>query len=254
MISELKKLLTWQNALATFLPLILMPLMGLFIVTRQASFTDYYQLFFQVTSNTPAFAFPFIFTAMYAAKMNNERKNSYLAYVHIRIDLKTYYRAKIKVAALVGLLAGFLFVAIPALFTLYIAPRTGLISINPISGPAPAIEYFKSIIELGPLKFTLLYSLWIGINGAAYSAFAQLIVIKVKHTVLALFGTTIFYLSLELLTRLVAPLRIYSPMHTLFPFGTTVSIPNWALLVPLALVITISTIIGSRILNKPVEV
>ncbi|QBO35966.1 hypothetical protein EQG49_05580 [Periweissella cryptocerci] len=254
MISEINKLLNLKNILITIALILIMPVINLIILTPKNAYTNYYQFFLDVTGNVVALSFPLIITVVYAVKMTNEKRNSYLAYVQMRTELKKYYLTKLKVAALIGFGAGFLYVFIPTIFTLYLAPQMGLVYIDHLNPQMTIFEPFNTIVNLGKFPFIFIYSLWLGINGVAYSVLAQLLVLRISNIFVAFFSTTILYVLFELLTQAIPFLNAYSPINTLFPYSSTVNIAWWVLLVPLLLIILSSTILSRGILNAKIEI
>lgn len=243
MLSELKKVAQPKSLLNIIGITALIPIINILIVAPSYAFNNYFEVFFRATGNIAALSFPLILTAVFAIRMFQEKKNAYLAYVEMRINLKQYYLNKVFVATVVGFFVGMIYVLIPALISFVIAPLTKLIPLQLGVKPTAISEPFNYFVKLGVVPFVLIYALWVGLAGAIYSFFAQVIAISVKNVFLGFFGTTLFYLVFEVFTQLIPNLRAVSPVNTLFPFSSWANTSVWVLFMPLLFVLAISAII-----------
>lgn len=186
--------------------------------------------------------FPMLLVPLYASSYADEKKDNYLQYVRPRTILSKYVLAKGLVNAILTFAVAFLMIFIPFLFIQYIDPMIGYIHyetefLNPVS-----IGTFEVIAEKSVLLYGIVYSLWVGINGALYVTIAYLLTICLKNKFVALSMPFLWWFIMTFVTAVLS-IDEFSPMYTVFPFSITAQ-PIWTIFVPFtSLILIMATLI-----------
>lgn len=222
-----------------FLPLIIiLPIMNGSYVFHRAI-----DVHAQLLTNSPIpLLFPILLVPLYAGSYANEKKDNYLQYVKPRAILSDYVLAKGFVNAVLTFVVVFLMIFIPFLFIQYIDPLISYIHyeteyLNPVS-----IGTFEVVAQKSVLLYGIVYSFWVGINGALYMTIAYLLTICLKNKFVALSMPFLWWFVMNFVT---AVLRIerFSPVCTVFPFSITAQ-PIWTIFVPfIVLILIMATLI-----------
>lgn len=186
--------------------------------------------------------FPLLLVQLYAGSYANEKKDNYLQYVRPRTIISKYVLAKGIVNAFLTFLVAFLMIFVPFLFIQYIDPMIGYIYyetefFNPVS-----IGTFEVVAQNSVLLYGIVYSLWVGINGAIYMTIAYLLTICLKNKFVALSIPFLWWFIMNFVTAVLGIER-FSPVFTVFPFSITAQ-PMWTIFIPfIVLILIIATLI-----------
>lgn len=124
------------------------------------------------------------------------------------------------------------------LFAYYIEPYLGIVTFDPLYGLTKeeiainniTMHTFTQILNQGVFTYAILYSCWLGMNAALYSAIGFYLVILIKNKFLALSLPFIIYL-VGSFTLLGLGIEDYRPNNALFPFDR-IQAPIWTAFVP----------------------
>ncbi|ASA25908.1 ABC transporter permease [Paenibacillus donghaensis] len=196
--------------------------------------------FFTFTlDGTLPISFPIITVLVYAASFSEEVHHRFLTYTRMRRPIiETIY---IKLIANVILTCLFFFILVYVCFTFayYIEPLLGIAKYDPegygltqenIAADTYTRHTFTQLLRYGTFTYSILYSLWVGINAAVYSAISFCLVILLKNRFLALSLPYITYIVVTLSFASLG-LNTYRPTYALFPFDYMQS-PIWTACVP----------------------
>ncbi len=240
---ELKKALNKRLFIISlsliFLPIIIiLPIINGTYIFHKA--IDVHQ---QLFSSSPIpLLFPILIVPLYASSYANEKKDNYLQYIKPRTLISDYVLAKGVVNAFLTFAVAFFMIFIPFLFIQYIDPMIGYIHyetefLNPVS-----IGTFEVVAQKSVFLYGIIYSLWVGLNGAFYTTIAYLFTICLKNKFVALFIPFLWWFIMNFVTAILWIER-FSPVFTVFPFSITAQ-PMWTIFIPCAvLILIIATLI-----------
>lgn len=223
-----------------FLPLIII----LPIINGSFGFYRAIEVHDELLSSSPIpLLFPILLLPLYAGSYANERKNNYLKYVRPRTVISEYVLAKGIVNAAVTFAVVFLMIFIPLLFIQYIDPLIGYIhyEVEPIR--TVSVGTFEIIAQKSVFLYGVIYSLWVGINGALYMTIAYLLTICLKNRFVALSTPFLWWFVMHFITSILW-IEKFSPIYTVFPFSITAQ-SMWTIFVPfIILILIIATLIA----------
>lgn len=217
-----------------FLPLIII----LPIINGSWAFNRAIDVHAQLLSSSPIpLLFPILLVPLYAGSYAKEKKDKYLQYVRPRTVISEYVLAKGFVNAIVTFVVVFLMIFIPFLFMQYIDPMVGYIHYETEALSNVSIGTFEVIAQKSVLLYGIVYSIWVGINGALYMTIAYLLTICLKNKFVALSMSFVCWFITSFVTAVLGIER-FSPVFTVFPFSITAQ-PIWTIFVPFIMLILI---------------
>lgn len=237
---EFKKALNKRSMIYS-LALIFLPLIVILpIINGSYVFNRAVDVHSQLLSESPIpLLFPLLLVPLYAGSYANEKKDHYLQYVKPRTIISEYVLAKGIVNALLTCFVTFLMIFVPFLFIQYIDPIFGYIYYETQFSNPVSIGTFEIVVQKSVLFYGIVYSLWVGINGAIYMTLAYLLTICFKNKFVALSIPFLWWFVMNFVTAVLGIER-FSPVFTVFPFSITAQ-PIWTIFIPFIVLILIST-------------
>ncbi|WP_438350490.1 ABC transporter permease [Paenibacillus sp. FA6] len=189
--------------------------------------------------------FPIIAVLVYATSFSGEVSNRYLTYTRMRRPIMETLYIKLTANIVLTCLFFFMLIFIPFLFAYYIEPHLGIAKYDPegfgltkdnIAADTYTRHTFTQLLQYGTFTYSILYSLWVGMNAALYSAISLVLVLLIRNRFLALTLPFIIYL-IGSFTLSAWGIEDYRPNYVIFPFDR-VQNPIWTAFVPF-LVLTV---------------
>ena len=237
------------------------PIIKFLLIKDNYVFYRQIEVFQRTNSDFVPLLFPFIVVLVYAFYLIPEIKNGYLFFVTSRTQLKTYIQSKLIMNALISFLSAFLLIFLPFIFVMYIEPSLNIISLdqagtNPIAyllfeqllDQTINMQLFEQLLDHGLLTYGVVYSFWVGVNGALYSTFALLLLFLGKTPLVSFSIPFIYYIVGHFITQLLG-IDYLSPMLTIFPFSLELQ-PIWIIFIPFIVLITITAILYFILRNR----
>lgn len=255
---ELRKRLTIGVVIPCFLFIIALLVFGIY---RGQSYSlrdslDFYGL---ILSGVPAITFPILAVLIYVSFFAGEIRNRFLVYTRMRRSIFETLVIKQVSNIVLSFLFFFLFVFIPFIYVYYIDPKVGNTVFDPslygltsksVITDSYSRHTFSNFLQHGTLTFGLVYSFWVGINGALYAAVSFYLVLLVRNSFLALSLPFVLYIVISFILSAVK-LNDFRPNHVIFPFEHTQS-PLWTVSIPFIILLFI-TIFLSAIVKKKID-
>jgi hypothetical protein len=217
--------------------ILVLPTLQFFLIKDNYVFYRQLDLFLRMNSGFIAILFPILIVLINPLNFVKEQKNQFIQYTRTRISLPNYILAKLISNGILTFSIAFLMVFIPFIFSMYIEPLFGFVQLYPTEGSPIPHTTFEQFLPLGTLVYGLIYSTWIGINGALYGTIILLLVILIDRDFIALSITFIVYMIFNFMAQLF-DFDKFSPMATLFPF--TISQQQlWTVLIPFTFAVAI---------------
>ncbi|MBA9087297.1 hypothetical protein FHR92_003781 [Fontibacillus solani] len=183
--------------------------------------------------------FPIIAILIYVTSFSEEVKNRFLIYTRMRRPLMDTIYIKFIANIILTFLFFFFLVLICFLFAYLIEPQLGIAQYNPagygltnnnIIQDTYTRHTFSQLLKYGVFTYGLIYSLWVGVNGALYAAIGFLLVLLIRNRFLALSLPFISYIVV-IFTLNALGLQIYRLNYSIFPFDRVQS-PVWTAFIP----------------------
>lgn len=187
--------------------------------------------------------FPIIAVLVFVASFSEEVKNRFLTYTRTRRPIMETVYIKLTANLILTCLFFFMLILIAFLFAYYIEPALGIAKYAPegyglTTDTVVADTYtrhtFTQLLRYGTFTYGILYSLWVGINAALYSAVSFFLVLLLKNRFMALTLPYIFYLIMSF-TLSALGIENYRPNFVIFPFDR-VQNPIWTAFVPFVII------------------
>lgn len=224
------------------------PIIKFLLIKDNYVFYRQIEVFQRTNSDFVPLLFPFIVVLVYAFYLIPEIKNGYLFFVTSRTQLKTYIQSKLIMNALISFLSAFLLIFLPFIFVMYIEPSLNIISLDQAGTNPIAYLLFEQLLDHGLLTYGVVYSFWVGVNGALYSTFALLLLFLGKTPLVSFSIPFIYYIVGHFITQLLG-IDYLSPMLTIFPFSLELQ-PIWIIFIPFIVLITITAILYFILRNR----
>jgi hypothetical protein len=183
--------------------------------------------------------FPIIAVLVFVASFSGEVKNRFLTYTRMRRPIMEIVYIKQTANIILTCLFFFILIFISFLFAYYIEPHLGIAQYEPdgygltkdnIVADTYTRHTFTQLLRYGTFTYSILYSLWVGINAALYSAISFFLVLLMRNRFLALTLPYIVYLIVSF-TLAALGIENYRPNYVIFPFDRLQN-PIWTAFVP----------------------
>ncbi|ETT56618.1 hypothetical protein C162_00328 [Paenibacillus sp. FSL R7-269] len=190
--------------------------------------------------------FPILAVLVYVASFSGEVNHRFLVYTRMRRPIIETIYIKLTANIILTCLFFFSLIFISFLFAYYIEPYLGIADYDPegfgltkdnITVDTYTRYTFTQLLEYGTFTYSILYSLWVGINAALYSAISFFLVLIIKNRFLALSLPFIGYI-IVIFTLIALDLEIYRLSYVIFPFDRIQS-PIWTAFVPFLVLVVI---------------
>lgn len=242
---EVKKALNRKFLIYSVI-LILFPLVVILtMVNGEYAFFRPIEVHSEILGSVIALLFPLLLVPLNASSYADEKKDDFITYIKPRIYLKKYIVAKGIVNFGLTFIVGFLLIFIPFVFLQYIDPLFHfVIYIEGFYQPV-SVGTFEFLTEHSYLTYGIVYSLWVGLNGALYASIAFLASIIINNKFIALSIPFVWYFVMNFVTAILG-IEMFSPVFTIFP--NISAQPIWTIFVPFSVLVLI--IIGKIVYIK----
>ncbi|SDC60020.1 ABC transporter permease [Shouchella lonarensis] len=236
---ELRKTSSTSQLVIWILVMLLLPVIKFMLIKDNYVFYRQLEVFLRVNSDFVPLLFPLLMMLVYPIRFVGEQKYNFLTYVGARITLHKYFNAKLTTNVLCAFFIAFGMVFVPFIFIMYVEPIFGFIALEDAMGNPIPYTTFEQFLPFGDLTYGILYSMWVGLNGALYATFGLLLLMITQKPLTALTTPFIYYFMGMFVTQLL-DYEQFSTGLTIFPFSTSQH-PLWTVLVPFGVLCVIIT-------------
>lgn len=240
--AELNKVTTLRQFTIWALLILALPTIQFLLIKDNYVFYRQLDLFLRLNSNFVPLLFPILVVLVNTIHFVGEQKNSFIQYTRVRIPLSTYLFGKLLTNAILSFTIAFLITFIPFVFSMYIEPFLGIVTIYPPDGNPIPFTTFEQLLSLGTLPYGIIYSLWVGLNGMMYGTIALLLVMILDKPFIALSIPFIYYLLTDFVMQVLG-FDKFSPSNTIFPFSISQQL-LWTVFIPFAILCIAIIILG----------
>jgi len=230
------------------------------IRSREYRLKDWYDYFTFILEGGLPITFPILVVLVFVASFSGEVKNRFLTYTRMRRPIMSTVYIKLTANIVLTFLLYSALIFVCFLFAYYIEPYLGIVKFDPSYGLTKeeiAISNitrhtFTQILNQGVFTYAILYSCWLGINAALYSAIGFYLVLLIKNRFLALTLPFIIYL-VGSFTLLGLGIEDYRPNNALFPFDR-IQAPIWTAFIPFLVLLLILLCLILYVQKKHTEI
>jgi|GEM_PF-1017848 len=212
---------------------------------------DRLDLFGLVINTIPAVSFPILAVLVYVSSFAGEVRNRFLVYTRTRRPILETLRIKQTSNVKLSFLFFFFLAFIPFIYVYYIDPLVGNTVFQPsLYGLTPdsvvedsySRNTFTNLLQYGNLTFGIIYSLWVGLNGALYAAISFYLILLIRNSLLALSLPYVLYIVISF-TLGILQLDHFRPNQSIFPFDHPQG-PLWTASVPFLILLIIAIVLA----------
>lgn len=219
-----------------------------FAVYRSQNYTlrDWLDYFTFTLDGGLPITFPIVAVLVFVASFSGEVKNRFLTYTRMRRPILETVCIKLTANVILTFSFFFVLIFISFLFAYYVEPHLGIAKYEPegygltkdtIVADTYTRRTFTQLLQYGVFTYSLLYSFWVGINAALYSAIGFYLVLLMRNRFLALTLPYIVYLIVSF-TLSALGMETYRLNYVIFPFDHAQN-SIWTAFVPFLILVAV---------------
>lgn len=211
----------------TLLILLFPTFYGLYRV-REYSFIDWLGFYSYIVGTYIPLVFPIIVMGLYLPRVFNRVNDRFFIYMRVRKDTKEILYTQFISNAILVFIVTFLMAFIPLVFLLYAEPLFGIVKYAPESAYLYSFKdihndqlvrvTFSNLIDISPIFYGFVYSIWVGINGVLWATVGLSLILIVNNIFLAVSIPFVAYHIFNFIPALI-DMPQFSFMVSVFPFN-----------------------------------